>query len=298
MMKTKIYILITLLILLSAIRTSAQIGIGTTNPFGALDVTSSSDGLLIPRVALTSTATVLPVLTGTTSELVYNTATVNDVTPGFYYLSTNTGPWVKLGGASGWLTTGNTDIVDGTNYLGTAALTNVDVAFRRNNLPAGKIGSTSTSFGVGALSLGAATNSTAFGTNALTSNTTGTDNVAVGNGSLATNITGTYNTAIGTNALAANTTDGNTAVGFTALATNTGGDNTAVGYQTLKSNTTGIQNTAVGTNALQQKTTGSANTAIGHGALNGSGTFDNVTALGFQAGLNNTASNNPLGVID
>jgi len=293
-MKTKIYILITLLILLSAIRTSAQIGIGTTNPFGALDVTSSSDGLLIPRVALTSTATVLPVLTGTTSELVYNTATVNDVTPGFYYLSTNTGPWVKLGGASGWLTTGNTDIVDGTNYLGTAALTNVDVAFRRNNLPAGKIGSTSTSFGVGALSLGAATNSTAFGTNALTSNTTGTDNVAVGNGSLATNITGTYNTAIGTNALAANTANGNTAVGFTALATNTGGDNTAVGYQTLKSNTTGIQNTAVGTNALQQKTTGSANTAIGHGALNGSGTFDNVTALGFQAGLNNTASNNTL----
>ncbi len=285
-----------LFFLFTILKINAQIGIGTTNPQGALDITSSTDGLLIPRVALTDTTIVLPVLTGTASELVYNTATVNDVTPGFYFLSTPTGPWVRLGNGStdSWLITGNTNIVDGTNFLGTAASTDVDVAFRRNNLAAGRIGTTSTSFGLGALSAGAATNSTAFGNNALTVNTTGTDNVAVGNGSLAANITGAYNTAIGTSALAANTANGNTAVGFTALTTNTGGDNTAVGYQALKANTTGIQNTAVGVNALQQKTIGSANTAIGHGALSAVGTFDNVTALGFQAGLNNTASNNTL----
>ena len=277
-MKTKIHILITLLILLSIIRTSAQIGIGTTNPFAALDITSSSDGLLIPRVALTSTTTVLPVLTGTTSELVYNTATVNDVTPGFYYLSTNTGPWVKLGGASGWLTTGNTDIVDGTNYLGTAALTNVDVAFRRNNIAAGKIGATSTSFGVGALTLGATTNNTAFGTNSLTVNTTGANN-----------------TAIGTSTLATNTAADNTAVGYNALTANsTGSNNVAMGIRALDANSTGWQNIAIGTDALGTNVGGSANVAIGHSALLNYVGGNNTVAIGYEAGLNNTAPNNTL----
>lgn len=293
-MKINKPILIVFLILFITFKTNAQIGIGTTNPLGALDITSTTDGLLIPRVALTATTTVLPILTGTTSELVYNTNTAGDVIPGFYYLSSATGPWIRLGSVStnSWLITGNTNIVDGTNFLGTAASTNIDVAFRRNNLPAGKIGTTSTSLGVGALLAGATTNSTAFGTNALTANTTGTDNVAIGNGSLATNITGAYNTAIGTSALAANTANGNTAIGFNALTTNTGGDNTAVGYQALKANTNGIQNTAVGVNALQQKTIGSANTAIGHSALNALGTFANVTAVGYEALKANTVNNN------
>ena len=123
-MKKSIYILIILLILIIPKDMKAQVGIGTTNPSGALDITSTDNGLLIPRVALTNTTTVT-VLTGTTSELVYNTATINDVTPGFYYLSTNTGPWVRLAttAANSWLITGNTGIIDGTNYIGTAAST-------------------------------------------------------------------------------------------------------------------------------------------------------------------------------
>jgi hypothetical protein len=99
----------------------AQVGIGTVIPDGALDVVSANNGLLIPRVALTNTATVT-VLTGTTSELVYNTATAGDVTPGFYYLSTNTGPWVRIvtGAVSNdWTTTGNAGTVAGTNFIGT-----------------------------------------------------------------------------------------------------------------------------------------------------------------------------------
>ena len=80
----------------------AQVGIGTTNPVGALDITATDEGLVIPRVALVNTTTVT-VLTGTTSELVYNTATSGDVTPGFYYLSSPTGPWIRIAtGASGW----------------------------------------------------------------------------------------------------------------------------------------------------------------------------------------------------
>ena len=48
---------------------NAQVGIGTTLPDGALDVVSTTDGLLIPRVALTAT-NVATVLTPTVSELV------------------------------------------------------------------------------------------------------------------------------------------------------------------------------------------------------------------------------------
>ena len=67
-----------------AVRGFGQVGIGTTDPQAALDIVSTTEGVLIPRIALTNTSTAT-VATPTESELVYNTATVNDVTPGFYY---------------------------------------------------------------------------------------------------------------------------------------------------------------------------------------------------------------------
>ncbi|HLP64330.1 hypothetical protein [Flavobacterium sp.] len=274
----------------------AQVGIGTLVPEGALDITSSNDGLLIPRVALVDTSTVT-VLTGTTSELVYNTATSGDVTPGFYYLSSATGPWVRLAtGASGWLTTGNTNIVDGTNFIGTAAATNVDVAFRRNNSPAGKIGLTSASFGVGALNVGAATNSSAFGTNALLLNT-GNDNVAVGNGVLSANTTGIQNTGMGNSALLSNTGNANAAFGFEALRTNsTGINNTGIGFEALRANTTASNNTGVGFQALRNNLTGANNAALGFQALNNNRASFN-TAVGTQASfaLTTGTSNTSMG---
>lgn len=220
-------------LLLFTLGVKAQVGIGTTNPDGALDVVSTTDGLVIPRVALTMTTNVLPVITGVESELVYNTATAGDVTPGFYYLSTATGPWVRIAASAttDWSTTGNTGIVDGTNYIGTAALTNVDVAFRRNNLAAGKISATSTSFGLGALNAGAASTSSAFGNSALAANTTGAANVAIGTSALAANISSANNTAVGFNSLIANTAAGNSAVGYRALGSNISGtNNTALGF--------------------------------------------------------------------
>ena len=113
----KLVSVVAFLFLIPTIETKAQVGIGTTNPSGALDITSTDNGLLIPRVALTNTTTVT-VLTGTTSELVYNTATINDVTPGFYYLSTTTGPWVRLAttAANSWSLTGNSGTNPANNF--------------------------------------------------------------------------------------------------------------------------------------------------------------------------------------
>ena len=128
----------------------AQVGIGTTNPQAALDVTSSNEGLLIPRIPLVTTTTAT-VVTPTISELVYNTATVNDVTPGFYYW--DGAKWVRLQAGAGtnnsWLTTGNTGTNAATNFLGT--IDNVDLVFKRNNTQSGLVNETRTSLGYNSL---------------------------------------------------------------------------------------------------------------------------------------------------
>ncbi len=276
---------------------TTKVGIGTVAPAGVLDITSTTDGLLIPRVALTGTASALPLTFPTTSEMVYNTATVSDVTPGYYYW--NGSSWLRLATANtGWLTTGNTGIIDGTNFIGTAAGTNVDVAFRRNNSPAGKIGSTSTSFGVGALSSGAATNSTAIGNNAL-SVSTGNNNVAVGQNALVNSAsTAQWNTAVGTSALRGindPAAQNNTAIGFEAM---TGAGNisnvTAVGAHALFQNTAS-NSTAVGYNALQGQVGGATgNTGLGASVLNNNTNGDNNTAVGNEAGFGVGGSNNTL----
>ena len=177
----KLVSVVAFLFLIPTIETKAQVGIGTTNPSGALDITSTDNGLLIPRVALTNTTTVT-VLTGTTSELVYNTATINDVTPGFYYLSTTTGPWVRLAttAANSWLITGNSGTNPADNFIGTTDAQ--DLRFRRANQWAGTIASSVTSFGAQAGRLNTSTNNVFFGSNAgeLSSNAASSNMVAIG----------------------------------------------------------------------------------------------------------------------
>lgn len=68
---------------------SAQVGIGTENPSPStqLEVASKDRGILIPRVSLTSSTDKTTVLGGKyeNSLLVFNTSSVGDVTPGYYY---------------------------------------------------------------------------------------------------------------------------------------------------------------------------------------------------------------------
>jgi len=307
--------LITLFVVLSFFGSVySQVGIGTTTPQGALDITSTNDGLVIPRVALDGTNVASPLTAPVNSEMVYNTnnnsgigapllAIFGLVTPGFYFWNTSISKWERFvtgtpAATTGWLTTGNTGIVDGTNFIGTAAATNIDVAFRRNNLAAGKIGASSTSFGVGALTNGASTNSTAIGNNAL-SVSTGSNNVAVGQNALAANNSPSDNTAIGYNALSINTFNAgggnqNTAVGSGALANLNGGiGNTAVGYNALNASATLSQfNTAVGAGALSGTNNAASqdNVAVGYNSLRQPGTITRSVAIGSNA-LGNAANN-------
>ena len=82
----------------------AQTGIGTTSPSPSakLEVASTNQGFLPPRIALTATNAASPVTSPATGLLVFNTETAgtapNNVSPGYYYWSGSL--WVRLNGPS------------------------------------------------------------------------------------------------------------------------------------------------------------------------------------------------------
>lgn len=126
----------------------SQVGIGTTAPDNSsiLEISSTNTGLLIPRIALTSTAASTPVTTPATSLLVYNTASIADVTPGYYYWSGTA--WQKLLSSQNndWSVSGNNATNPNTNFIGTTDAT--DLVFRTNNLERNRI-TANGNFGVG-----------------------------------------------------------------------------------------------------------------------------------------------------
>jgi trimeric autotransporter adhesin len=258
-----------------------NVGIGTSTPEASamLDVTSATKGMLVPRMltaqrtAIVSPARGLLVFDNTTNSFWFYTGSAwNEV-------STT----VNM-----WNINGNSGTNPATNFIGTTD--NNDVIFKRNNIRAGFIGTTSTSYGLFALNP-ASTGilNTANGTHALRFNTTGAGNTANGDYALRENTSGNYNTANGAFALTNNTIGyNNTANGYAALFSNTfGALNTANGYQALYSNT-GSANTASGAFALSNNTTGGDNTANGFRALFSNTGGDWNTANGYQALYSNT----------
>lgn len=129
---------IILFLVVAATGYSQNVGINTTgaapNASALLDVDAAptnDKGILIPRVGLTQTTLNAPIgASVATSLLVYNTATVNDVTPGYYYWDGT--KWVRLlGNNNAWLLLGNAGTTAGTNFLGTTDAQ--DMVFKANN---------------------------------------------------------------------------------------------------------------------------------------------------------------------
>ncbi|WP_130736397.1 hypothetical protein [Flavobacterium sp. J27] len=120
----------------------SQVGIGTTTPNGALEITSTTQGIVPPRVALTASNVSAPVVNPQGGALlsgtfVWNTATAgtspNNVSPGLYYWDGT--KWVAFAGASGgldWSLQGNSGTTPGTHFLGTTDTQNIQ--FHTNNL--------------------------------------------------------------------------------------------------------------------------------------------------------------------
>ena len=161
-----------------------------------------------------------------------------------------------------------------------------NTAFGTNALSANTTGANNTANGISALFANTTGDqNTASGKDALSANTTGSNNTASGKDALYSNTTGSNNTANGLAALGLNTIGiENTASGVNALSANTtGSGNSANGLSALQSNTTGNYNSANGLNALQANTTGSYNTASGVTALNSNTTFSNIGGFGQNA---------------
>jgi len=76
----------------------AQVKIGNNpkliNKDAVVEMESANKGILLPRLALNSTANAAPLSSFVQGMFVYNTATANDVTPGMYY--SDGAKWIKV----------------------------------------------------------------------------------------------------------------------------------------------------------------------------------------------------------
>jgi hypothetical protein len=114
-----------------------NIGLGTNTPdlSAQLELVDTDRGILINRVALTSTALSAPVVLPATGLLVYNTAYASsgstEVLPGFYYWDGTR--WLAMGGTGGkdWSLEGNAGTNLANNFIGTTD--NTSLAFRTDD---------------------------------------------------------------------------------------------------------------------------------------------------------------------
>ena len=299
---------------------TAQVGINTTSPdaSAALDVVSTSTGILIPRMTEAQRAAISSPATGL---LVYQTNNAS----GFWYFDGSS--WTALASpvAVAWELTGNTGTNPATDFIGTTD--DVDLKFRRNNLEVGDLTSYNISFGESSFvnpanafynvaignnameNIAGADGNVAIGRNALQDNTNSAALVAIGNGALAnntaggnvaigseamnSNTVGFNNTAVGTESLLSNLNgNGNVAIGYNALYNNIdGGTNCALGVYSLRDNTSGIRNSAFGNQSLQFNTTGNDNTAFGAYSQQQNTTGVMNTSIGTYALRNTTTGN-------
>src|SRR5690625_485171 len=117
-MKRILYTVIVLLVFTNIM--VAQLGVGTEAPNSSsqLEVVSADRGILIPRIELESTTDQSTIRNGNVNSLmVFNTQTVNDVSPGYYYWYVD--KWYKLATTAGEIITTLIDNENGT-YLYTS----------------------------------------------------------------------------------------------------------------------------------------------------------------------------------
>jgi hypothetical protein len=146
--------LVTILILFSIKNYGQNVGINSTGnspaASAALDIDFTDKGLLIPRVALTSTSTAAPITAPNNWLIVFNINTAGDVWPGPYYW--NGSQWVRIlaNPNDAWTTKGNAGTNPTDNFLGTTDAQGLSI--KTNNLDRIRIlsdGSTQHRIGIG-----------------------------------------------------------------------------------------------------------------------------------------------------
>lgn len=274
---------------------SQNIGIGTSNPNASslLEIRSSSKGLLIPRINLSSENDSTTIASPANFLFIFNTNASLPNGQGFYFW--NGAKWVKLVAVPNlnnfsWGLNGNPGNAD-SNFIGT--LDNHPLVFKTNNILSGMIdpGPNNVFWGQGAGSATTGTNNTFLGHQAGSDNTIGIQNTAVGTFALDSNTTGNNNSSFGLSSLRANSIGSNNcALGARALfSSKTANDNTAVGYESSYNNVSGVRDVSIGLHSLFSNTSGNGNIAIGNASLYKATTVNSLVALGDSAMFNNTS---------
>jgi hypothetical protein len=252
----KIKLLISVLSILFAFSIQAQVGIGTETPNASslLDLSSTSKGLLVPRMTEAQRNAISNPPVGL---LVYQTNG-----QAFYYKDHF---WWKILASND-----NKSFMVGSIKGGIPNYGSQNLLFGFGNFNTATSGDNNTAIGFMAISASDGSGNTAVGSNAMRQGQTSTD--------------GSYNTAVGVRALT-NGDDGdyNTAIGASSIEKVEGDNNSGLGNRTLFNTTTGDANTAVGSNAGDTNTTGSNNTLIGSNSDVGSNNLTNATAIGYNA---------------
>ncbi len=147
----RVFIVIAIFLASIAFINAQSVGISnaaiTPDASSIFEVRATNKGVLIPRVALTSTLDVATIAAPATSLLVYNTATAGvsptNVVPGYYYW--DGAQWVKffVGAESDdWHITGNAGTSPATNFLGTTDAQ--PLVIRTNNVEEARVQSDGT----------------------------------------------------------------------------------------------------------------------------------------------------------
>ena len=246
----------------NTLNVTGQVGIGTTTPEASsiLDVSSTTKGLLTPRMTEIQKNAISSPATGL---LLYQT----DIFKGFYYRDTTS--WWKI-----LSTSDNISFEIGSVKVGTTSYGLQNTQLGDDTFNNSTSGSNNTAIGYRAIYASNGSDNTALGTNALRNGVSST-------------VHGIFNTAIGSAALSLGD-DGsfNTAIGGNSINRAQGSRNSGLGYRTLFFNTFGNDNTAVGYNAGDLNVSGSSNTLIGSEADVSAFSLSNATAIGANATVN------------
>jgi uncharacterized protein (TIGR02145 family) len=127
-MKKPLFLTVVLCLMLQVTSFAQSIKLNNQEDAGSamLEVSSPSKGILIPNVSLTGTTDATTIASPAVSLLVYNTASLSDVIPGYYYNSgTAISPvWIRLSTSTSTGTAGDgseTKVTPGTNVTVTGS---------------------------------------------------------------------------------------------------------------------------------------------------------------------------------